>query len=144
MKIFKFLAAATLSLGMLNFVSCSSKSESLCNDISEEYEEAAEILQGECLSWEDTQDVATDLNKIADNLYDISKKAEKNAIKMKEELESMTKKENKELDEKLEAKMKAAREKWNDAVEAFTKREAVKDSEAVKNAIKRINSSGRF
>ena len=142
MKIFNFLAATVLSLGMLNFVSCSSKIEALCDDLCEELEEAAEILQDECITWDDTQDVAKELNKIADNLYALSEKVEKDEAKYKEEDESLTRKERKELKEKYRAQYKAAQEKWENAVKTFEERDKVRESKAVKNAITRISSYG--
>lgn len=144
MKIFNFLAATVLSLGMLNFVSCSSKTETLHNDICEELEEAAEILQSECITWEDTQDVAKELNKIADNLYALTEKAEKDEAKLDEEKEALTKKERKELGEKFDAQTKAANSKWESAVKAFNERDSVRKSKAVQNAIKRVNSYGHL
>ena len=141
MKIFNFLAATVLSLGMLNFVSCSSKIEALCDDLCEELEKAAEILQDECITWDDTQDVAKELNKIADNLQDILEDAEKDRAKFKEEEESLTRKERKELKEKYRAQYKAAQEKWENAVKTFEDRDKVRESKAVKNAIRRIESN---
>ena len=144
MKIFNFLAAAVFSLGMLNFVSCSSKTEALCDDLCEEMEKAAEILQDECITWDDTQDVAKELNKIADNLYALSEKAEKDDAKFKEEEESLTRKESKELNEKYRAQYKAAQENWENAVKTFEDRDKVRESKAVKNAINRISSYGHL
>ena len=141
MKIFKFLAATVLSLCTLNFVSCTSKSEALCDDLCEELEKAAEILQDECITWDDTQDVAKELNKIADNLYALSEKVEKDEAKYKEEDESLTRKERKELKEKYSAQYKAAQEKWENAVKTFEDRDKVRESKAVKNAIRRIESN---
>ena len=140
MKVFKFLATTAASIGMLSIVSCSSKTESYIDDIYDELEDATEVLKEDCNEWEDTQDVAEELNEIADNMHEITKDAQNDATKYLKELKSMTPEEVKEMQKDIQERVKEANQQWDSAKEAFQKNDKVRNSEAVEGAINRIDA----
>ena len=139
MKIFKFLAVGAVSFGMLNLVSCSTKTESLTDDIMDELADAAEILNEDCENWEDTQDAAEDLNEIADNLHEILLDLKKNRRKYEEEYLGMTPKEIKEISKNMEEDRKETMKEFMAAREKFQKNKEVCKSESVQHALNRID-----
>ena len=143
MKIFKFLAVGAVSFGMLNLVSCSTKMESLTDDIMDELADAAEILNEDCENWEDTQDAAEDLNEIADNLHEILLDLKKNRRKYEEEYLGMTPEEIKEIEKNMEEDHKETMKEFMAAREKFQKNKEVCKSASVQHALNRIDAEFR-
>ena len=143
MKIFKFLAVGAVSFGMLNLVSCSSKTESLTDDIMDELADVTEILNEDCKNWEDTQDVAEDLNDIADNLHEIYLDLKKDRRKYEDEYLGMTPAELKEIEKNMEDDHKETMKEYMEAREKFEKNKDVNKSASVRHALQRIDSEFR-